>query len=72
MKLTLTTLLVFICLAAWAHADLATLKNGDRVTGTLVTIKGGTLQLKTANLGTVSIPMAQVDSHGTGGGLLLR
>ena len=63
MKLTLTTFLVFICLATWAYADVATLKNGDRVTGTLVTIKGGTLQLKTANLGIVPIPMAQVATY---------
>jgi len=63
LKFTLTTSLVLICLASWARADVATLKNGDRVTGTLVTIKGGTLQLKTANLGTVSIPMAQVATY---------
>jgi hypothetical protein len=63
VKFTVTTFLVLICLASWAYADVATLKNGDRVTGTLVTIKGGTLQLKTANLGTVSIPMAQVVTY---------
>jgi len=40
-----------------------TLKNGDRVTGTLVTIKGGTLQLKTDKLGNISIPMAQVATY---------
>jgi len=63
VKRTSTTLLALLCLASWASADVATLKNGDRVTGTLVTIKGGTLQLKTANLGTVSIPMAQVATY---------
>ena len=63
MKITLTCLL--LCLTTIAYADVATLKNGDRVTGTLVTIKGGTLQLKTANLGSVSIPMAQVVSYST-------
>jgi hypothetical protein len=61
--LTLTTILALICLAGLGHADVLTLKNGDRVTGTLVTIQGGTLQLKTANLGTVSIPMAQVATY---------
>ena len=63
MKLTLTTLAALICLAGVGHADVATLKNGDRVTGTLVTIKGGNLQLKTANLGIVTIPMAQVATY---------
>jgi len=61
LKITLTCLL--LCLTSIAHADVATLKNGDRVTGTLVTIKGGTLQLKTANLGSVTIPLAQVVSY---------
>jgi len=63
LKLTFTTLVALICLAGIAHADVLTLKNGDRVTGTLVTIQGGTLQLKTANLGTISIPMAQVATY---------
>ena len=63
MKLTLTSLVALICLASIGHADVLTLKNGDRVTGALVTIKGGTLQLKTANLGSISIPMAQVATY---------
>ena len=40
-----------------------TLKNGDRITGTLVTIKGGTLQLKSDILGDLSIPMAKVATY---------
>ena len=63
MRLTLTSLLALICLTGIGRADVLTLKNGDRVTGTLVTIKGGALQLKTANLGVVSIPMAQVATY---------
>jgi hypothetical protein len=63
VKFAVTTFVVLICLASWAYADVATLKNGDRVTGTLVTIQGGTLQLKTANLGVVPIPMAQVATY---------
>ncbi|MGD0222544.1 MAG: DUF481 domain-containing protein [Terriglobia bacterium] len=42
---------------------MVTLKNGDRVTGTLVTIKGGTLQLKSDILGDLSIPMAKVATY---------
>jgi putative salt-induced outer membrane protein YdiY len=63
LKFRLTSSLALICLASIARADVATLKNGDRVTGDLLTIKGGTLQLKTANLGVVSIPMAQVATY---------
>jgi hypothetical protein len=63
LKLTLAIFLSLICLASLGRADVATLKNGDRVTGTLVMIKGGTLQLKTDNLGVVSIPMAKVATY---------
>ena len=63
MKFTVTSSLALICLASIARADVATLKNGDRVTGDLLMIKGGTLQLKTTNLGVVSIPMAQVATY---------
>jgi len=63
LKFTVTSSLALICLASIARADVATLKNGDRVTGDLVMIKGGTLQLKTTNLGVVSIPMAQVATY---------
>ncbi len=63
MKLALTSILAFFCLAQCARADVVTLKNGDRVTGTLVTIKGGTLQLKSDILGDLSIPVAKVASY---------
>jgi len=45
-----------------ALADVVTLKNGDRVTGTLVTVKGGSLQLKSELLGDLTIPMDKVTS----------
>ena len=63
MKLILTSLLALVCLASSALADVVTLKNGDRVTGTLVTIKGGTLLLKSDILGNLSIPMAKVATY---------
>ena len=63
MKLALISLLTLICLAGAAYADVVTLKNGDRITGTLVTIKGGTLQLKSDILGDLSIPMAKVATY---------
>ncbi len=65
MKLTLTSFLALICLVSIGRADVATLKNGDRITGALVTIKGGTLQLKTDKLGNLSIPLAQVATYST-------
>jgi len=54
---------VLVFFAGLGHADVVTLKNGDRVTGTLVTIKGGTLQLKSDILGDLSIPMAKVATY---------
>ncbi len=55
-----TGVLALLFLVNVARADVVTLKNGDRITGTLVTIKGGTLQLKSDILGDLSIPMAKV------------
>ncbi len=63
MKLALISLLTLICLAGAAYADVVTLKNGDRITGTLVTVKGGTLHLKSDILGDLSIPMAKVATY---------
>jgi putative salt-induced outer membrane protein YdiY len=63
LKLILASLLALACLAGSARADVVTLKNGDRVTGTLITIKGGTLQLKSDILGNLSIPMAKVATY---------
>ena len=63
MKLMLTSLLALVWFAGSGLADVVTLKNGDRVTGSLVTIKGGTLQLKSDIMGNVSIPMAKVVSY---------
>lgn len=48
-----------------AQADVVTLKNGDRVTGALVDVKGGNLDLKSDVLGSLTIPLAQVASFST-------
>ncbi|MGO8817693.1 MAG: DUF481 domain-containing protein [Terriglobia bacterium] len=63
MKLAMTSILALLCLAGSARADVVTMKNGDRVTGTMVTIKGGTLQLKSDILGDLSIPMDKVATY---------
>jgi putative salt-induced outer membrane protein YdiY len=65
VRLTLRTLLALICISGCARADVVNLKNGDRVTGTLVTVKGGKLTLKSDVMGQVTIPLAQVARFST-------
>ena len=48
--------------ATAAHADVVTLKNGDRVTGAFVNEKDGKLQLKSEVLGDLSIPVDKIAS----------
>jgi len=60
MKIIALSLIAFTCAAASTQADVATLKNGDRVTGTLVMVKDGKLQLKSDILGDLEIPLSQV------------
>jgi putative salt-induced outer membrane protein YdiY len=62
MKLALCTLAALILGAAMANADVVTLKNGDRVTGTLVDVKGGNLDFKSDILGALTIPLAKITS----------
>lgn len=59
----MTSILAFLLAAGCTYADMVTLKNGDHVTGTLVSVKGGTLQLKSDKLGDLSIPVANVASY---------
>jgi putative salt-induced outer membrane protein YdiY len=63
MKRVLACLLGLVCTVAPARADVVTLKNGDRVTGALVTVKGGNLRLKSDIMGDLTIPMAQVVTY---------
>lgn len=60
MKLLLVFVLGFVSFATIGRADVVTLKNGDRITGTMVTIKGGNLELKSDVMGVVTIPLAKV------------
>ncbi len=62
MKLLLSVLLVLVSFGATARADVVTLKNGDRITGTLVSVKGGKLELKSDIFGDLTIPLAQIAS----------
>jgi putative salt-induced outer membrane protein YdiY len=63
MNRAFAAFLGLLFLAGTAFGDVVTLKNGDRITGTLVTIKGGTLQLKSDVLGSLSIPMDKVATY---------
>lgn len=47
---------------AAAAADTVVLKNGDRITGKTVVLKGGSVTVETENMGTVTIDAAQVIS----------
>jgi hypothetical protein len=55
-------LFALACAGISAQADVVTLKNGDRVTGTLTTVTGGNLELKSDILGDLKIPLKQVTS----------
>ncbi|MGH9141656.1 MAG: DUF481 domain-containing protein [Vicinamibacterales bacterium] len=46
--------------ATSADADVVVLKNGDHITGTLLTVTGATLSLQTEVVGTLTIPLARV------------
>jgi putative salt-induced outer membrane protein YdiY len=52
--------LVVCLLVPLACADEILLKNGDRVTGTIVKLSGGTLIFKSASAGTLTVPWEQV------------
>jgi putative salt-induced outer membrane protein YdiY len=58
----LFALLTLACAGLTAQADVVTLKNADRVTGTLVNVTGGNLELKSDILGDLKIPLKQVKS----------
>jgi len=62
MKLAMCCLLGLMSVPAHVWADVVTLKNGDRVTGTLVTVKGGNLDFKSDSAGELTIPLAQITS----------
>ena len=45
-----------------AHADEVVLKNGDRITGTVVELADGTLSIETEYAGVVKIDWSQVET----------
>jgi putative salt-induced outer membrane protein YdiY len=49
-----------------ADPDVVVLKNGDRITGSFVSVRGRNISLQTGALGTLTIPLAQVASVAVG------
>jgi putative salt-induced outer membrane protein YdiY len=62
MKDTALRLLSFALVLSAAWGDQVVMKNGDRITGTIVKQDGKTITVKTANLGVVTAPWDQVAS----------
>jgi len=59
-KIELLLLVVFVGLSSWSFADQITLKNGDRLTGTVVKSDGKTLVLHTDAAGDVTIQFGAI------------
>src|SRR5580704_4941892 len=53
---------LFLLLATILPADVLVMKNGDRVTGSIVKKDGNAVTVKTALFGTITVPWDQVDS----------
>ena len=62
-KFELFTLIAFLALSSALFADQVTLKNGDRLTGTVVKSDGKTLVLHTDAVGDVTIQFAAIHGH---------
>ncbi|MGH9360210.1 MAG: DUF481 domain-containing protein [Terriglobia bacterium] len=62
MKHIIWLVLVFSLIAIPASADVLTLKNGERLVGSWVTVKGGNLTFKSDTLGETTIPLSKVKS----------
>ena len=65
MRSMLVALGVLAFCGSVATADVVALKNGDRVTGTIVSLADGKLHMKTDSMGDVTIDMAKVMTFST-------
>jgi putative salt-induced outer membrane protein YdiY len=70
MRPLTVALLLILCAAATVSADEVRLKNGDRLTGDLISLGGGTLAFKAA-YGAVNIPWSDVDSLAVTGPIIV-
>jgi putative salt-induced outer membrane protein YdiY len=55
-------LLTFSCLSLLAFADQIQMKNGDRVSGSIIKKDATTLTIKSTHFGTITLPWAEVES----------
>jgi putative salt-induced outer membrane protein YdiY len=62
MKVIICVLITLVCAGLSARADVVNFKNGDRVSGTLIRVKSGNLELKSEVLGSLTIPLSKVAS----------
>jgi hypothetical protein len=64
IKFAAVTGVLLACLgsALTAEADVVVLKNGDRISGTLLTVTGTTLNLQSDAVGALTIPIARVST----------
>ncbi|HET9177936.1 MAG TPA: DUF481 domain-containing protein [Terriglobia bacterium] len=51
---------MFVCMSVIAKAEIIQLKNGDHLNGTFQRLLGGNVIFETANLGTLTIPAANI------------
>ena len=61
-NLTITAVLLAATAGGSLLADQIVMKNGDRVTGSIVKKDAATLTIKTVNFGTVTLPWDQIDT----------
>ena len=62
-RFNLLTLIALFAISSSVFADQVTLKNGDRLTGTVVKSDGKTLVLHTEAAGDVTIQFAAIHRH---------
>lgn len=72
MNFRLAAVLVVFLVGSALADDVVTLKNGDRLTGTVVDMNGGKLKFKTAYAGEVVIDWAQIQSLTTAGAVKVK
>ncbi len=56
---------VFGYASLWAGADMLSLKNGDRITGTVDSVSGGALTIKTEYAGSITVSLDAIDRADT-------
>jgi putative salt-induced outer membrane protein YdiY len=62
MRRIVGVFLIILFSAILGRADVVVLKNGDRLTGSLVNISGGNLEFKSEAAGNIAIPLAKIQS----------